>query len=175
MLHVVAVRAMLALGVFCWNASSLAHGEIPQHGGVLQSVKEMSYELVSNDRGLAVYVADHGNAVSIEGIVGRIVISRKSAHREAELKPDGKDRLIADGVRVSDADTVTALLKMPSGREVVVRFPAADAKQTVSALPDCAPWPRLGEDRTTSGFESVVAAVLNARKLLDARCTSQAR
>jgi hypothetical protein len=104
---------------------ALAHGELkPQYGGIVQSVSDVSYELAPNERGLMLIVEDHGNPVPTSRIVGKLVLLKGSQRTEAELKPYGENRMLATGMRLDTGQKATAVLTMPSGRPVVVQFPA---------------------------------------------------
>jgi hypothetical protein len=117
-------RAFFWVLLWAFAAKAIAHGEEPQHGGVIVSSKEISYELVIEMKGLAIHVADHGNPMPTHGIKGKVVLVKGSLRLEGELKPDGGNRLFASGLRWEPGQTATAVLTMPSGRAVVVQFPA---------------------------------------------------
>lgn len=100
-----------------------AHNDEPQHGGVLQVVKDVAYELVSDANGSTIHVTDHGDPVSTAGIVGKLIVLDGTRNREFDLRPKGANQLLAIGAHLTSAARATAQLNMPSGRKVVVQFP----------------------------------------------------
>jgi hypothetical protein len=117
-LKIICVLAMAAYVNF-----AQAHNEEVQHGGVLQVVKEIAYELVSSEEAVTIYVTDHGNPVETSGIVGRLVINDGAQKKEAKLEAHGVNELRAKGIRLSSGMRAVAILAMPSGRQAVVQFP----------------------------------------------------
>ncbi|HEX2545933.1 MAG TPA: hypothetical protein VHL79_13700 [Ramlibacter sp.] len=107
------------------SSQALAHGVAPpQHGGVVQSVKDIDYELAPHAQGLMLYVEDHGNPVSMAGVTGKVVLVHGTQRTEVVLRPAGENRLLATGMQLAGGQRATALLTMPSGRPVVIQFPA---------------------------------------------------
>jgi hypothetical protein len=117
------VATLLAAAIAAATPVVVAHDEKPQHGGVVQAVKDVAYELVQRGGEFTIYVDDHGNPVPTAGIVGKLVLVRGSQGTEAELRPAGGNRLVATTVRIDAGGSATAVFTMPSGRAVVVRFP----------------------------------------------------
>lgn len=108
----------------CTNAA-YAHDEKPQYGGIVQSEKDIAYELVSHDEGLKIYVSDHGNPVSMAGVQGMLVATTAAGKStERQLTQFSTNVLLAAGLQLEIGQKATVVLRMPSGRSVVVRFPA---------------------------------------------------
>lgn len=92
-----------------------AHGNMkPEHGGVVQMVGEMSFELVTGADKAEVYLADDGEALSSEGMSGKLTVTVNGARSETPLVAAGANKLEARGV------------KIPSGAKVAVMVVRAD-------------------------------------------------
>jgi hypothetical protein len=119
------LAAALLASAAALSQQALAHGELkPQYGGVVQSVRDVAYELAPHESGLVLVVEDHGNPVPTAGIVGQLVVLKGSERSEAEFKPIGGNRMLARGAQLGPGQKATAVLTMPSGRPIVIQFPA---------------------------------------------------
>lgn len=116
------VALILAAGLYA--SAVAAHDEKPEHGGIVQSVKDIAYELAPHEQGLRIYVNDHGNPVPMVGVQGKLVLITSTGNRtERPLTQGGENILVAPGPQLELGQRATAVLKMPSGRSVVVQFP----------------------------------------------------
>jgi len=116
--------ACLALASQVVPLPALAHGEhLARYGGVVESAKDITYELVAAEQGMVIHVEDHGDPVPTAGTVGRLVVTTGSQRAETPIQPAGGNRLLAKGVRVGSGQQATVLLTMPSGRVVVLQYP----------------------------------------------------
>src|SRR5688572_27846430 len=95
------LAAALLVSAAALARQALAHGELlPQYGGVVQSVRDVSYELAPHESGLVLVVEDHGNPVPTAGVAGKLVVLKGSQRSEAELKPIGGNRMLARGAQL---------------------------------------------------------------------------
>lgn len=118
-------RLMLALGL-CGSLLgadlALAHGEArPRHGGVVQKASDLSFELVPQAGGAAIYIEDHGKPLAAAGIGGKLTVLNGADKREAELKPAG-DRLDAQGVKLVAGSKAVASVTLADKKTLTLRF-----------------------------------------------------
>lgn len=112
-----AVVAMLSLA--CEAAQ--AHGVMkPQHGGIVEMVGEMAFELVKRENGADLYLAYDHEGMPTEGMTGKLTVTSGESKSEVALKPAGGNKLIAEGVKIPSGSKVVALitLKQPAGKKI---------------------------------------------------------
>lgn len=112
----------LACVIFCLSFHAFAHDAKPQYGGVVSEEKDIAYEMVSDEKGLTIHIEDHGNPVPSAGIQGRLVFVGNGMKREIALQPADGNRLVAPGGRWNIGESATAVLKMSSGRHIVLKY-----------------------------------------------------
>ena len=117
--------ALLGAGVLCVSLAH-AHGDAPpKHGGIVRSSQELTFELVTHDDSVVLYVDDHGEELSTENLAGKLTVQNASGQSEADLKPAGGNKLEAHGVKVVAGDKVVAKLTTADGQpRMTVRFVA---------------------------------------------------
>ncbi len=99
--------ALLSSGV------AAAHGNTkPLHGGIVQMVGEMSFELVVRPEGVEVYLVDDGEDVGTEGLAAKLTIVNGGATSEALLAPGGGNRFVGAGVQIPSGARVTVVVTM---------------------------------------------------------------
>lgn len=117
--------------VFASNAiAHRDHGDIapkhinlaPKHGGVMQVAGDMSFELVGQGDGVAVYVEDGSKPVATQGMSGKLTVFHGSDKSEADLKPAGNNTLEAKGMKFSPGAKVVAVLNTDNKKAITVRF-----------------------------------------------------
>lgn len=114
--------AALALGALSLNPA-MAHGAgEPHHGGVVQVVNDLAFELVAEADGASLYLVDHDAPKSAKGVTGKLTVLQGGKKTEAELKEAGGNRLRAQGVKLGKGDKVVAVLNNVAGKTVTVRF-----------------------------------------------------
>ncbi len=104
--------------------SASAHGEAkPRFGGVVKAAQEISFELVyAAPGGAQVYMDDHGNLMSTQGITGKLtVIGKDGGKKEAALTTDGK-KLTAPGANPVSGDRAILVVVLPSAQTISVRY-----------------------------------------------------
>jgi len=100
-----------------------AHGpDKAQHGGVVQSASDLTFELVAQPDGAALYVVDHGKAANVSGMTGKLVVLNGTAKTEAELKPAGGNKLEASNVTLEKGSTAVASVSTAAKKNITVRF-----------------------------------------------------
>jgi len=115
--------ACLALGLGALGMpAALAHGSAtPKHGGIVQTVGDLGFELVSTADGVALYVDDHGKLVAPAGIAGKLTVLNGTQKSEADLVA-ASDRLEAKGIKLAPGAKVVAALTTAQKKAVTVRF-----------------------------------------------------
>ncbi len=102
---------------------ALAHGEArPLHGGTVQVVADIHYELVPQARGATLHVLDHGQPVDVRRMRGKLTVLNGTQKTEAPLTPAGAHQLEAVGVRLAAGAKAVASLQGAGGQTVTVRF-----------------------------------------------------
>lgn len=95
------------------SGPAAAHGNTkPLHGGIVQMVGEMSFELVVRPEGVEVYLVDDGEDVGTGGLDAKITIARDGATTEAPLASGGGNRLVGPGVKAPPGSRVTVIVTM---------------------------------------------------------------
>ncbi|EGM79438.1 hypothetical protein Rhein_0322 [Rheinheimera sp. A13L] len=97
-------------------------GAKPQHGGVVESKHDLSFELVREATGASLYVTDHGEAASVEGWSGQLTVLADGKKTETAFKADGSSRLVASDIKIPDGAKVALSLKDKSQQPMAVRF-----------------------------------------------------
>lgn len=100
-----------------------AHGDgKPRYGGIMQTVDDLSFELVVKGDIADIYLGDHGEKVPSAGKTGKLTILSGGNKSEATLEAAGGDRLTAKGVKIVKGDKVIALITYPDKRTNSIRF-----------------------------------------------------
>lgn len=115
----VAALAMALLNV----GPAYSHGGAkPLHGGIVQVVNDVSFELVVEPDGATIYLLDHGKPMAAKGITGKLTVLQGSSKTEADVKEAGDNKLRATGVKLGKGDKLVATLNNVSGKNTTVRF-----------------------------------------------------
>jgi len=105
------------------SGNAFAHGEKPKHGGVLQAVSDLSFELVSKDGKATIYIEDHGKPVSTAGVVGKLTVLNGTNKSEVPLAPAGDNKLATTGeAKLGKGTKAIAALVLADKKAVNVRF-----------------------------------------------------
>lgn len=113
--------AVLGLSLISMNA--MAHGTAkPQHGGIVQSASDLSFELVPQANGAAIYVIDHDDPADVSKMSGKLTTLNGAEKSEADIKPAGGNKLEATGIKVAKGSKVVAAITGVEGQTVTVRF-----------------------------------------------------
>ena len=102
------------VGAFLLSSGvAVAHGNTrPLHGGVIQMMGEVSFELVVRPEGVEVYLVDDGEDVGTEGLTAKLTIAHEGATTEAALKPGGGNRFVGQGVKLPGGARVTVIVTL---------------------------------------------------------------
>lgn len=118
----------LALSLALASSNAHAHGDAkPQHGGILQVVNDLQFELVPPPKpgdAAALYVSDHGKPMDASKLSGKLTVLQGMQTSEAPLKPAGAQRLEAAGLSLApQAKVVATVTGLPApGTTATVRF-----------------------------------------------------
>lgn len=103
--------------------AAFAHGDAkPQHGGIVRSANDLSFELVADAEGASLYVIDHDKAFDTSGASGKLTVLNGAEKTEADLKPAGGNKLEAKGVKLGKGAKAVAVLQTADKKAITVRF-----------------------------------------------------
>ena len=121
MKHLISVTG-LVLACLSINPAE-AHGDAkPIHGGIVQKVNDVGFELVVQADGATIYLMDHGKPMASKGITGKLTILQGSNKTEADIKEAGDNTLRVLGVKLGKGDKLVAALSNVGGKNMTVRF-----------------------------------------------------
>lgn len=121
-LHKFLSAAVLGLAALGLGTGALAHGGAkPKHGGVVATASDLSFELVAQADGAAIYVEDHGKPAAPTGMSGKLTVLNGADKSEAELVVAG-DKLQAKGVKLAPGAKAVAALNTADKKAITVRF-----------------------------------------------------
>lgn len=102
---------------------AIAHGEAkPLHGGIVQVVSDLQFELVVQKGQTALFVVDHGKPADASRMGGKLTALQGAQRSEAPLKPVGGNQLLAAGLQLAPGAKVVAVVQGPDGKPMTVRF-----------------------------------------------------
>lgn len=113
--------ALIGMAALGFNAALAHSGAEPKHGGTVQAAGDLSFELVAQPDGAAVYVEDHGKPMDPAGMSGKLTVLHGGQKSEAELTPAG-DKLEAKDVTLSAGTRAVAALRTAGKKLITVRF-----------------------------------------------------
>ena len=121
MKHLISVASLV---IFCLNMNPvLAHGDAkPLHGGIVQLVNDLSFELVVQADGATIFLMDHDKPMASKGITGKLTVLQGTKKSEAEIKEGGDNTLRVMGVNLGKGDKLVAALSNVNGKSMTVRF-----------------------------------------------------
>lgn len=103
--------------------AAFAHGDAkPQHGGIVRTASDLSFELVAGADGATLYVIDHGKEYDTAGVSGKLTVLNGADKSEADLQPAGANKLQARGVKLGKGAKAVAVLQTADSKTVTVRF-----------------------------------------------------
>ncbi|WP_295371270.1 hypothetical protein [uncultured Pseudacidovorax sp.] len=115
-----ALVAMLGLSMLSMGA--LAHGPSKaQHGGIVQSAGDLSFELVPQGETAALYVVDHDKPADVSKMTGKLTVLNGTSKSEAALKVATGDKLEA-ATKLGAGSRVVATVNTAAGQAITVRF-----------------------------------------------------
>ncbi len=115
------MTVLLGLTSLGFNAA-WAHGDAkPRHGGVVREVSDLSFELVSDAKGVAIYVEDHGQPMAPTGMSGKLTVLKGSEKTDYPLVA-GADRLEAAGAQLPKGAKAVAVINGAGKKTLTVRY-----------------------------------------------------
>lgn len=115
-----ALVAMLGLSTLSMGV--LAHGPSKaQHGGIVQTAGDLSFELVPQGESAALYVVDHDKPADVSKMGGKLTVLNGTAKSEAELKAASGNKLEA-ATKLGPGARVVATVNTAAGKAITVRF-----------------------------------------------------
>lgn len=118
------ISAILLVLVSGLAGPAMAHGESkPKHGGTVQTAQDLSFEFVSKDGKLTIYVEDHGKARSTAGATGKLTVLNGNSKTELPLTPQGENELtVATDTTLTKGAKAIASVHFADKSTVNVRF-----------------------------------------------------
>jgi hypothetical protein len=115
--------ALLVLGAssLAVNTAHAHGGTQPEHGGVVQLVGDVSFELVARADGVELYVEDDGDEVTSADMAAKLSIVDAGAKSEVTLTPAAGNKFEAKGVKIG------------RGAKVVVQLTLKDKQSKIAA------------------------------------------
>lgn len=111
------------LTLMAWTGNAQSHGYVePKHGGVIDQVDELDFELVQEPEGAALHIEDHGAPIRTQGAGGTLTMRGGSRESTTRLVPAGDGKLLAIGARLTKGSTVVAVVWLPNQVTVTARF-----------------------------------------------------
>jgi len=121
MKHLISV-ASLAISCLSMNPV-MAHGDAkPLHGGIVQLINDLSFELVAQADGATIYLMDHDKPMASKGITGKLTVLQGTKKSEADIKEGGDNTLRVMGVKLGKGNKLVAALINVNGKSMTVRF-----------------------------------------------------
>lgn len=116
------IAALLGIGALTTNVA-MAHGSAaPRHGGIVQEVNDVNFELVVEADGATIYLVDHDDDMPSKGISGKLTVLNGPQKSEVDIKAADGNKLRATGVKIAKGAKLVALLNNVEGKTVTVRF-----------------------------------------------------
>ena len=88
------------------------NGTQPEHGGVVQIVGDMSFELVTRPDGVELYVEDDGDEVNSAELAAKLTIVDAGTKSEVSMTAATGNKFEAKGVKVGKGAKVGVLLTL---------------------------------------------------------------
>ncbi len=105
------------------STPAFAHGAKPQHGGVVKSVNDITFELVSKDGKAVIYVDDHGKQKATAGASATLTVLTGKAKSQTVLAAAGTNELVSkDDVKLTSGTKAVASITFPDQPAMSVRF-----------------------------------------------------
>ncbi len=96
--------------------SANSHGLTePQHGGVLTTSGDWTFELLDTADGVKVYLYDDTVPFDTTGIKSKIKVDHPDSSIDVELKPAGENTLVAKDIDIPKGATVLVVVTLSDG------------------------------------------------------------
>ncbi len=117
------IVAALASGSAAFAADDHSHGAKPRHGGIVTEASDIEFELVAKGDSIALYVRDHGKAVSTQNATGKLTVLTGADKADGALASAGDNKLEAKGpFKIGPGTKVVATVSLQGKGPVNVRF-----------------------------------------------------
>lgn len=113
--------ALLGAAALGLNAAFAHDNAKPKRGGMVQTVSDLTFELVPQADGAHLYVDDHGKPVSPAGMSGKLTVMQGAEKSEAPLVAAG-DKLEAKGIKLGKGAKIVAAVTTANKKAVTARF-----------------------------------------------------
>lgn len=100
------------LGTAPFDTAQAHGGTQPEHGGVVQLVGDMTFELVARPEGVELYVEDDGDEVTSADLAARLTVVSAGARSDVTLTPAAGNKFEAKGIKIAPGAKVTVLLTL---------------------------------------------------------------
>ena len=105
------------------SPAALSHSDIkPQHGGVVHSKYDLSFELVREADSVSLFVEDHGEPFATEQLTGQIMVLAGGKKSEVALTTAGVGKLTASALQIPDGAKVVVTLTDKNKDMMTVRY-----------------------------------------------------
>lgn len=116
------ITLVAILGLSTLSTGALAHGPgKAQHGGMVQTAGDLSFELVPDANGAVLYVMDHDKPADVSKMTGKLTILNGTVRSEAELKAGSGNKLEA-AAKMGPGSRVVATVNTVADKAITVRF-----------------------------------------------------
>ncbi len=107
-------------------AIASAHGDtVARYGGIAVASGEMTVEFVISPGKVSVHLNDHGDAVSVKGAEGTLVVEASGGEgRAIAMRPHSDEGLEVSDISVKRGETIKFFVKMPDGQVHVAKVVA---------------------------------------------------
>ncbi len=119
-----AVFHSLLVACVLFMSQANAHGvPQPQHGGLIEDAGLVAIEMVANGDTVDLYLTDHDQPVSAEGVTGVLTITTRHKRVKTDIVALSGNQLQSKGVSYQSGSRVSALLTLADGKtKVSARF-----------------------------------------------------
>ena len=116
--------ALLASLQLLTIATAIAHGDtVARYGGIAVASGEMTVEFVISPAKISVHLNDHGDAVSVKGAEGTLVVEVSDGDgRAIAMRPHPDDGFEVSDVSLKRGETIKFFVKMPDGQVHVAKL-----------------------------------------------------
>lgn len=105
------------------SPAAFSHSDIkPQHGGVVHSKYDLSFELVREADSVSLFVDDHGEPFATEQLTGQIMVLAGGKKSEVALTAAGVGKLTASALQIPDGAKVVVTLTDRNNDMMTVRY-----------------------------------------------------
>ncbi len=116
----------LSIALVCGPALAGSGHELkPKHGGWVQEVKDVTFELVVRDGKLVLHLDDHGKPIATQGATGRVTVLQGTDRRDVALAPAGENRMAAqEPMTLAAGAKLVTVVTLPGKAAMTARFTA---------------------------------------------------